>query len=254
MVRRSKEAGLTLIEILMVMALVAVVTGAAVVGYRSVRRAEVRGSAQKLAAAIRYLYDRSVVTGRYYRLTIDLDKASYEAQVSDDRFYLNAEKEKAPGRGQAFDADAQTKALDEEDRKRDAQNAGLAAQLQPPPRPKRAHFESYKDAMLPKIEMRGSFVRDLYTPRQSEPYYHGKAHLYFFPDGHVERAVLHVSSGKPLPPDEEPPPRRAGDDDIDVYTLVLHPLSGRVELKVGDFEVPSDFDSAEDSALTERMR
>ena len=235
----------------MVLALVAMVTGGAAVGYRSVKRAEVRGSASKLAAAIRYLYDRSVVTGRYYRLAIDLDKATYEAQVSDERFYLNADKEKAPGRGVAFDSDAQTKELDEEERRRKANQSGLAAQLQPPPEPKRAHFQSYKDATLPQVTLKGSFVRDLYTPRQSEPYSHGKAFLYFFPDGHVERAVMHVMGGRPLRPDEEPPLRS---EDADVYTLILHPLSGRVEMKVGDFEVPRDFDSAEDDSLTERMK
>ena len=241
---------MTLIEIMIVLALVAMVTGSTVLGYRAVRRAEVRGSAAKLAAGIRYLYDRAVVTGKYYRLTIDLDKASYWAEMADERFYLNADKERGPGRGQAFDADAETKARDEEDKRQRQNNSGLAAQLQPPPKPKRAHFQEFKDSLLPRIDMRGAYVRDLYTPRQSEPYEHGKAFLYFFPDGHVERAVIHVSSGHPLRDDEDAPRR----EDLDVFTLVLHPLTGRVEMRTGDFDVPRNFDSADEDSLTEGMR
>ena len=127
-----------------------------------------------------------------------------------------------------------------------------------PPEPKRAHFQSFTDAMLPKVTMRGSFVRDIYTPRQREPYTAGKAFIYFFPDGHSERAVLHVSSGKPRTPDEEAAGLSAKIEGADVYTLVLHPLTGRVELKTGDLPPPREFDSADDDgqldSAAERVR
>src|SRR5262245_21332383 len=255
MLQRSMSArrqrGMTLIEIMIVLLIIGLLAGGAVLSYRAVGRAQVRGAASKLAAGIRYLYDRAVVTGKYYRLTIDLEKGSYYAEVSDERFYVNAEKEKAPGRGKAFDADAETKERDKEEKERRDRNQGLAAQLQPPPEPKRAHFQEFKDAMLPRVDMRGAFVRDIYTPRQREPYIHGKAFLYFFPDGHVERSVIHVSEGKPLLPDDDLPAKR---DDSVVYTLILHPLTGRVELSTGDYDVPSDFDTVEEESMSEGVR
>jgi general secretion pathway protein H len=243
---------MTLIEIMITIAIVAIAISGVVLSYRAVERANVRSRASKLASAIRYLYDRSVVTGKYYRLAIDLDRASYEAQVSDDRFYLNADKEQSPGRGQAFDADARIKALDAEDQKR-RQNGpqGLSAQLQPPPMAKRAHFQSFKDAMLPRIDMRGAYVRDVYTPRQREPYTRGKAFLYFFPDGHTERAVLHVQAGRPPQGDQ---PLQITPPDVAVYTLFLKPLSGRVSLVTGDINVPRDFDSTDDQGEIEAGR
>src|SRR5262249_47952141 len=143
----------TLIEIMIVLVIIGLAAGGAVLSYRAVQRAQVRAVASKLAAAVRYLYDRSVVTGKYYRLTIDLEKGSYFAEVSDDRFYLNAEKEKSPGRGRAFDSDAETKQLDAEEKERRNRVQGMDARLQPPPEPKRAHFQSFQDAMLPRVDM-----------------------------------------------------------------------------------------------------
>src|SRR5205823_5073489 len=150
------------------------VGSASVITWRALGRAQARGSATRLAAGIRYLYDQAIVTGKYYRLTVDLDDGSYKAERSDERFYLSSRKEEAPGGGRAFDSDAETKRLDEvEERARD-QSSALAKQLQPPPMPKRAHFQSFTDALLPTVKMTGAYIRDLYTPRQKEPYIEGK--------------------------------------------------------------------------------
>ena len=85
--------------------------------------------------------------------------------------------------------------------------------------PKRAHFQAFTDAMLPTVTMSGAYIRDLYTPRQREPYTEGKAFLYFFPDGHTERSVIHVVAGK-RPTADNPDPRR--DEDRDVFTLIRY--------------------------------
>ena len=166
---------------------------------------------------------------------------------------MNADKERGAGRGKAFDSDSETKALDDEEKERRSHAQGLAAQLQPPPEPKRAHFQSFQDAMLPKIGMHGAWIRDVYTPRQREPYTRGKAFIYFFPDGHSERAVIHIQGGRP-PRDDEDPPTFAPGDKPDVFTLILHPLTGRVELKTGDLEVPREFDTADDEGQAEGAR
>ena len=66
---------------------------------------------------------------------------------------------------------------------------------------------------------------DVYTPRQREPYKKGKAYLYFFPDGHTERAIVRLSQ------------------DDDFYTLLVSPLTGRVDVKAGKIEPDRDFDT-----------
>ena len=65
---------------------------------------------------------------------------------------------------------------------------------------------------------------DVYTPRQAEPYRKGRAYLYFFPDGHTERAMIHLSDGD------------------DFYTLRVSPLTGQVSVHTGQEQLEKDFD------------
>src|SRR4051794_32566366 len=91
--------------------------GVATYGFRAVAKSELRGTASKLAGAIRYCFDRSITTGSYYRIVLDLDGNKYWAERSEERMYLTAGKENAPGRGQAFDVEGEEKKRDEEDAK-----------------------------------------------------------------------------------------------------------------------------------------
>ena len=215
---------MTLVEIMIVITIVGAAMGGVVLSFRAIGRTQARGSATRLGAGIRYLYDQAIVTGKYYRLTVNLDDGSYKAERSDERFFLASDKEVAPGGGKAFDADEETRRLDEEEAREKERSSSLARQLQPPPVPKRAHFQSFTDAMLPTVTMSGGYIRDLYTPRQREPYTEGKAYLYFFPDGHTERAVIHLGTDK--------------EDEESQYTLLVQALTGRVEIKPGRVPPP----------------
>ena len=88
---------------MVVAAIIGLMLGATVYGFRSIAKSDLRSSASKLAGAIRYCFDRAVTTGSYFRLVLDLDGNKYWAERSDDRTYLTAGKEDSPGRGQALD-------------------------------------------------------------------------------------------------------------------------------------------------------
>jgi general secretion pathway protein H len=233
-VAARRPRGFTLIEVLVVIGIVGLMLGGATYGMRALARSDLRGSASKLAGAIRYCFDRSITTGQYYRLVLDLDSNKYWAERSEDRMYLTRGKEIAPGKGRAFDRDAYERQLDEEDQKEreawgtaNGANTAIAATLEPPPKPRRAHFQAFKDAALPQVALKRTRLFDVYTPRQPEPYTAGRAYLYFFPDGHTERAVVRLEDGDSF------------------YSLVVHPLSGRVEVKNGKVEIGRDFDGQE---------
>jgi len=212
--------------------IIGLLMGAATIGIRALGRGDLRSSSSKLAGAIRYCFDRSITTGQYYRIVLDLDNSKYWAERSDDRMYLARDKEESPGQGKAFDQVALEKKLDEEDAKqKELQEhlGGTAAMLEPPPKPRRARFQSFKDATLPQVVLKKVRLFDVYTPRQREPYTSGRAYLYFFPDGHTERAVVRLSDGD------------------NFYSLVVHPLTGRVEVKGGKYDIPRDFDERDES-------
>jgi general secretion pathway protein H len=218
--------GFSLVEIMVVIAILGLMMGVAVYGLRSVAKSELRSSSAKLAGAIRYCFDRSVTTGSYFRLVVDLDGNKYWAERSDDRTYLNAGKEDSPGKGEAFDVAAEEKKRDEDDAKLQELATSVGGQmitLDPPPKPKRAKFQTFKDTTLPQVKLGRAKVFDVFTPRQREPYLKGRAYLYFFPDGHTERAIVRLHDGD------------------DFYSLVIHPLTGRVEVITGKVDIPRDF-------------
>lgn len=212
---------------MVVIAIMGLMISASVYGFRSIAKSELRGSASKLAGAIRYCFDRAVTTGAYFRLVIDLDDNKYWAERSDERFYLTRGKEDSPGGGQAYDEQAAEKKQAEEDKKlKEMQTSvgGTMMTLDPPPEPKRAKFQTFKDAALPQVKLSRAHLYDVFTPRQREPYTKGRAYLYFFPDGHTERAVVRLTDGEDS-----------------WYSLVVHPLSGRVEVRAEKVEIKSDF-------------
>ena len=227
--RSPRSAGMTLIEIMVVVAIMALASGAAIFSLRSAGRASLRGTASQLAAGIRYCYDRSITTNSYYRLVLDFDTNTYWPERSEDRVLLGRDKEKAPGKGVAFDQEAADKRrdvkADEDDARMRERGQGLGIALEPPPRPRRAKFQTFSDAAVKKVQLKGVRLFDVYTPRQKEPYKKGKAYLYFFPDGHTERALVRISQ------------------DEDFFSLLVSPLTGRVDVKAGRVEPERDFDT-----------
>lgn len=224
--RKAQQAGYSLIEIMLVMAIGGLVAGGAIFGFRSLVRSEIRGTATKLAAAIRYSYDRAISTGSYYRLHINFDDNSYRLEKSDARVLLNT-SERGDRNGRGADRDLEDKRAREDDLQ--GQPSGVAEELLPPPSPRRPKFAEYRDSQLKPVQLSRVRILDVLTPRQSEPYRAGHAYLHFFPDGHAERALIHIGPDKDNPGEDEQ------------YSLLVHALTGRVEILPGRAPAPGDF-------------
>jgi general secretion pathway protein H len=228
--RARHDKGLTLLEILVVTAIMGALMSAALVSARNIGRSSLRSQAFQMSAAIRYCYDRAVTTNGYYRLVLDFDNNKYWAERSDERVLLGRQKEKSPGKGVALDVDALEKERDgkvaEEEAEMRSRGQGLGIALEPPPRAKRAKFASFTDAAIQPVVLKRARLMDAYTPRQQEPYKKGKAYLYFFPDGHTERALIHL----------------ADQDGEQFFTLRVSPLTGQVTVHTGEETVDKNFD------------
>jgi general secretion pathway protein H len=157
--------GFTLIELLVVVVVLVVVTAAVATGIGNIRGASVQTEAGKIAIAVRYLYNLSVLSGRPHRLVIDVDAGAWwgEEQASSDpceSFLLPGDDE--PG----------------DDKEGD----------QP-----RASFQASGSRLLARTPLeKGIRFHGVMTSHQTQPSDKGQAYVYFFPNGTTENALIWV--------------------------------------------------------------
>jgi general secretion pathway protein H len=229
--RRSDGAGggptggFTLIEVMVALMVIALIASIGVKGFRAVTKSDLRATTAHLSGAIRFLFDRASITGKYHRLVIDLTDGKYWAEVSDDRFYAPNEAESQADRRKRENDEA---AADEDERKRleKQQNdfgggtvaAGSSFDLSKLEvgefRPRRARFAAFKETALKPVTLKKLRIKSVYTPRMTEPVTSGRAYLYFYPLGQTEPAIITLTDA-------------TGES---VYSLVVHPITGRVRI------------------------
>ena len=82
--KRRPQAGMTLVEVMVVLAIMAILIVGAVLSYVAVRQAQLRRDANRVAGAIRYAFDRARATGRDHRIVFELegDESLFSIEVA----------------------------------------------------------------------------------------------------------------------------------------------------------------------------
>jgi general secretion pathway protein H len=228
---RSGAGGFTLVEVLVAVLVVSLILTIGVKGFRSITKSNLRESAAHMSGAIRYLFDRASITGKYYRLVIDLSDGKYWPEVSDDKFYAPNQAESEADRRKR---EAKEDAADEDERKRQEKQKALYGSSSSSSsdsygsatsfdmsklevgefRPKRPRFAAFKETTLKPVTLKKLKIKSVYTPRMTEPLTTGRAYLYFYPLGQTEPAIITLTDP-------------TGDS---VYSLVVHPITGKVKI------------------------
>lgn len=254
---------MTIIEVLIVLAVFALMVGMILVGFSTSRQAEVIRGINSVANTMRYGYDKARVEGSYYRLLIDIDAQSFTLQQGDGKMYLPATDR--DGKIVEIDESKEAERADRDRRAEEAYNRSLQSQVygrggvgdvddvadggsdeldaykpapKSVPRRKPPLFSSFEEenaisGIAKPIKLpEGIKVTYVRTDADPQPITEGQASIYFFPRGRTQKAHIQVE-----------------DEGTDAkWTIVLEPLTGRVTIEEGhqDLVLPDDPSDEED--------
>lgn len=157
--------GFTLLETLLVIALVALITTIAIPSFTKVFRVSTEGFARQTATLLKDARDRSLLLGRLIRLRIDLDKQEFWLEEAPGNYLLPSQKEI-------------------EKKKREAR-AGEEE--------KDESFRLLKELTKEKRKLPDNLqILRVITPRHKKPVEEGTVDIYFFANGTADSVILHL--------------------------------------------------------------
>lgn len=215
----ASRRGLTLVEVIITVTLLALVSAAAVYGSGATSSARLKRSAVTIASAIRIAYAHANATSKTVRLAFDFDERTVTLEESSGQLML-AKGDRTGGAAAATEAE---KAAVEE-----------AEEILKGPRAPRPTFEPTKafgwnpeDGKPGKELAAGIRFLQIETSHTDEPEDTGRAYLYFWPGGQTERAAIQIVKASADTPEEG-----------DVMTILVSPLTGKGQLKKGRVSMP----------------
>ncbi len=244
---RQRDSGFSLIEVIIVVALIAFVYTVAIPQFSMRSGAETANKLNQLASDIRSAFDQSVLTRKPYRIVFELQSGDYWLEeASSDSFYLGSDKtDRDLTENEEKDADLafDSKMQEYVDLAGAAVNDPDSDKEIPPTSPILMAKNALKRPKWTPIENmewgRRSLAPTLIIQDMQSEHHgakqtlldlgqDGRAMIYFFPSGYVQKAVLHIAY-------------RRGDFEIDdtqePYTMTTVPNEGVAETVSGYVEV-----------------
>lgn len=223
---------MTLIEILIVMALIAMLMAGVVMGSGQLSTSRLRQSSALVTSAVKAGYTRANAVSKSVRLVFDFESNTMWLEEADRPMVVQSKDTSGTG-----GADPAT----ELERAAAAESEGI---LKGPKAP-RPHFAPIATAELGAREPggkrslpRGITFRTIQVEHDDEPRIEGRAYLYFWPGGQTQRAVVQVRIGE-------------SQADADTISLLVSPLTGKVAVRSGPTELVLPTDDKEASEREE---
>lgn len=187
----KSERGFSLIEMLVVIALIALITVFAMPSVSSYFQVSLSTASREMAAVVKEAYNSAVITGKVHRLVYDMKTNEYWVESGPPTVLLDTKETKEK----------------EERRLKFSTKIGEAAA---PPSP----FKIEKSVTRKKTPLpRGVVFEDVITEQSPEPQTEGKAYTHFFPHGLTEETIIHLT-----------------DQSKHHVSLVISPLVGKTDL------------------------
>jgi general secretion pathway protein H len=220
---KQRQRGLTLIEVVIAIALVAVLTGSMLFGRNMLVGSRMKAAATLIVSSVRFGLTRANTTGKPARLVLDFDKKQVSIEESSTSLMLR-EKGKDPSAGAMPASSAEAKVRAESERIVEGPRAA---------RPSFSKLTGVSGAIEELSQGRplgeGVELVQVRTEHDEQEVTEGRAYIYFWPGGTTERAIVQL--------------KKAGDKEA-ALTVVLSPLTGRAKIEKGavDFPEPRGFD------------
>jgi len=218
---RHHQRGVTLIELLVAIAIVAMLAGGAIMGVGALSSAHLRESATLVASAVRVAYNHANATSRTTRLAFHFAERTITVEDSAGKMFLQS----GDRTGGAADAsDIEEEVIAESEAILDGPRA---------PRPSFSPiknllgFDGNSGAVATKPLGRKIYFRQIEVAHDDEPATSEVSYLYFFPGGQTERASIQVQKTA-----------EADVEDNDILSIVVAPLTGKVQIVSGPVDMP----------------
>lgn len=215
-----RTRGFTLVEVLVTIALMALLAGTVVIGSGMLSGSRLRGAAGLVITAIRIGITRANSTGRSVRLVFDLEKQRLSLEETTDRMLRVKDNPRDSKKTEGASAGADPAGEIEK------QSAEYAEGIVKGPRAPRARFKAFP---LGSSETspgsgrelgKGIKYRQVQTEHDGKPRTSGRAYLYIWPGGGTERAVIQIER-----------------DEESVLSVLVSPLTGRANIQRGKIEL-----------------
>jgi general secretion pathway protein H len=214
---------LTLIEVVIAVALIALLSGSLLFGKNMLVGSRMKAAATLIVSSVRFGLTRANATGRPTRLVIDFEKKQLSIEEASSSLMLREKgKDQAGGAAPASSAEAKARAETEK--------------ILEGPRAARPQFSklsgvtgAVEDLSVGRPLGDGVEIVQVRTEHDEEALREGRAYIYFWPGGTTERAIVQL--------------KKAGDKEA-ALTVTLSPLTGRAKIEKGavDFPEPRGFD------------
>lgn len=206
---------MTLIEVLVVVLVVAIAATGLSYGFGALNRTQLRAACMRVTAASRFAYNRAISRGTTVRIAFDFEHDTIAIEEAHGRVTL------------ARTTDRRRQAIEE-----DADDGNAAAAVDPWAAAQARLSDTLRPSFgaspfrpivgrryAPSPVAAGVTIERLITPHENEPRERGVGHIYFFPHGQTEHAVVWL-----------------GDGSDHVFSVEIHPLSGRARVRASAFE------------------
>lgn len=219
----TTHRGVTVVELMVVMTIVATIMGIGAYSLGMVGGNRLQNDTLRVAAVIKYTYANACLNNTRYRLVVELGTGTYYSEITDEPVISLAEQTAdeemltEEARALAKSKDRETDLFDENEQNPFGVN-------------RRVSFERVQDVVIKETKLSDGVVfAKAYTPRfPDRALEEGRAAVSFFPNGYMEPLLLVLK-----------------DEDGNAYSLLTESMTGRVKVFSGEIDPPDGFAEVE---------